>query len=119
VNSILKETIGVIKTKKTLPREINLDESRLSNLSPLDFLFVPDFQMFIMIYQSKISFFDRDAVSKLQDDKIKHLNLFFNGIKTIVKATLSKYENTNFLLVSTKVFFVIPNMQIILFSVEI
>jgi len=103
VNAILKETVGVIKAKKTIPKELNLDEVRLTYLPLLDFLFVPDTQMFVLVYQSKISFFDREAISKLQDEKMKHLNLFLNNIKTIVKATLAKIENNNFLLVSTKV----------------
>lgn len=103
VNATLKESIAMTKVKKTISQELSLDEERLNPLQLLDFLFVPESQLFILVYPSKICFFDRDAIIKQQDDRMKHMNFFLKGVKNLAKGHLAQYENNNFLLISTKV----------------
>ncbi len=59
--------------------------------------------MFVLVYASKLCFLDRESVSNLQDDKIKHMNIFFNGIKTIKKVAVLDTGDAQGLLVTTNV----------------
>ena len=114
VNATLKESGVVVKAKKTLSSELKLAEDRMDHMQLLDFIYVPEAQLFILVYTSKICFFDKDSIFKQQEDRMRHMNLFINGVKTLVKGTLGKYkkpdsdhtdskESNNFLLVSSKV----------------
>jgi len=104
VNNILQESGGTIKNKRTLNHELSLNEYREYNLTLLDYIFFADSQIFFMIFESKICIFDRESVSRQQEEKIKHMNLFLAGVNNLAKATIARHESMSFLLVSTKVF---------------
>ncbi len=103
VNTILQESGGIVKNKRTLNHELSLNEYREYNLTLLDYVFFADSQIFFMIFESKICIFDRESVSRQQDEKIKHMNLFLAGVKNLAKATIARHDSMSFLLVSTKV----------------
>lgn len=92
-----------MRTKKPLSQELALDDDRVTSLQLIDFLFIPELQFFVLVYPSKICFFDRDAILKLQETRMRHMNVFLKGIKTLTKGNIIKQENKNFLLLTTKV----------------